>query len=302
MAQVANPFGFSPWRLRAGTQRELLTRWSAEGHRSDTALAHVAALAAALLIMVLDGTRPPASDLLVWLAISMGFSILRVATIGRKVATSTVVLDAIGMVVFIAGTGAPGSPFYLLALAGSWWAAHVPRTRGTAAYAIAFSVVYLALVVPQTLGSPAFGQALEELAILVVVATLANRFVQVDRRATGLNQALYGAPFGAEQLAIREGLVRALRTMDIPIDVVLAAGQVGLTAVQAEILCYLMLGLTNIEISDAAGVSEATVRYRLTRLYRALGVRGRRDAAERAKALGLSPPTRMPQRSRNANR
>src|SRR5438552_11923006 len=127
MAQVANPFGLSQWRLHARAQRELLTRWSAGGHRSDTALAHVAALAAALLIMVLDGTRPPSRDLLVWLAISGGFSVLRVATIGRKVATSTVVLDAIGMVVFIAGTGAPGSPFYLVALAGTWWAAPVPR-------------------------------------------------------------------------------------------------------------------------------------------------------------------------------
>ena len=34
-------------------------------------------------------------------------------------------------------------------------------------------------------------------------------------------------------------------------------------------------------------VSEATVRYRLTRLYRCLGVKGRKAAAERARELGL---------------
>jgi DNA-binding CsgD family transcriptional regulator len=247
--------------------------------------------------LALAGSHPRTEDLLVWLAIASGFSVLRVATIGRKVTTSTVVLDAIGTAVFMAGTGAPGSPFYLLALAGTWWAAHVPRTRGTMAYCVAFALAYLALVVPRTIGTPGSGHALEELASLVVVAILANRFIQVDRRAVALSDALYGAPFGAEQLAIREGLVRALRTMDIPVDVVLAAGQVGLTAVQAEILCYLMLGLTNVEISDAAGVSEATVRYRLTRLYRTLGVRGRKDAARRAHELGLSPPINPAARS-----
>jgi DNA-binding CsgD family transcriptional regulator len=76
--------------------------------------------------------------------------------------------------------------------------------------------------------------------------------------------------------------------MDISLDVVLAAGQLGLTAIQAELLSYLVLGLTNMEISDATRLSEAAVRYRLTRLYRMLGVRGRREAADRARALGLS--------------
>jgi len=295
MAQVANPLRFRHLRL-GSSRRELLARWSANGHRSDTALAHVGAIASALVILTLDGARPSNDDLLVWLAISVGFSVLRVASIGRKLSTSTVVLDAIGMGLFMAGTGAPGSPFYLLVLAGTWWVAHVPHRRGTIAYCIAFSLTYLALVVPRTIGTPASGQALEELTIVLVVAILSNRFVQVDRRAIALNDALYGAPFGTQQLAIREGLVRALKTMDIPVDVVIAAGQVGLTAVQAEILCYLMLGLTNVEISDAAGVSEATVRYRLTRMYRILGVRGRKEAATRAHELGLSPPAQLAER------
>jgi DNA-binding NarL/FixJ family response regulator len=75
--------------------------------------------------------------------------------------------------------------------------------------------------------------------------------------------------------------------MDVPVDVVLAAGQLGLTAIQAELLAYLVLGLTNLEIAEATQVSEAAVRYRLTRLYRTLGVIGRREARRRAIELGI---------------
>jgi DNA-binding CsgD family transcriptional regulator len=70
----------------------------------------------------------------------------------------------------------------------------------------------------------------------------------------------------------------------------------GLTALQAELLAYLMLGLSNQEIADATQVSEATVRYRLTGLYRILGVSGRKQAAARARDLGL---TAMPQSDPN---
>jgi DNA-binding CsgD family transcriptional regulator len=73
----------------------------------------------------------------------------------------------------------------------------------------------------------------------------------------------------------------------VPIDVLLTAGQLGLTAMQTELIAYLILGLSNQEIADALSVSEATVRYRLTRLYRVLDVRGRKAAAERARELGL---------------
>ncbi len=111
--------------------------------------------------------------------------------------------------------------------------------------------------------SSSAASVLEHAAILVIFALLSDWFVRVDKRALELNEALTVPPFGSEQLAIRDGLLRALRTMDVPVDAVIAAGQVGLTAVQAELLAYLMLGLTNIEISDASGLSEATVRYRL---------------------------------------
>jgi LuxR family maltose regulon positive regulatory protein len=72
----------------------------------------------------------------------------------------------------------------------------------------------------------------------------------------------------------------------------LAASRQGLTVIQAELLAYLVLGLTNQEIADATKVGVPTVRYRLTRLYRALGVSGRQAAAMRARELGLSESLR----------
>ena len=71
----------------------------------------------------------------------------------------------------------------------------------------------------------------------------------------------------------------------------IVAGQLGLTANQVELLGYLLLGFGNAQIADAIGRSEATVRYRLTSLYRAMGVSGRRAAIQRARELGLDSIT-----------
>jgi len=258
-----------------------------------TVAAHLAAIVAAAVVLLLQGPAPlTESQALLAVLIAIGFSALRIMVVRKRLMPSTMALDAIGTVVFLAGTGAPASPFYFLALAGVWWAAHIPRRRSGLIYGLAFATAYGLLIVPQALYERQLVGAFEDAAVLLIVAVLCDWFVSVDRRALALNEALTVPPFGAEQLAIREGLLRALRTMDIPVDVILTAGQVGLTAVQAELLCYLVMGLTNVEISDAAAISEATVRYRLTRLYRALGVRGRREAAGRAQAMGLSKGSR----------
>jgi DNA-binding CsgD family transcriptional regulator len=102
------------------------------------------------------------------------------------------------------------------------------------------------------------------------------------------------------------GLSRAVQGGVVPIDVLLTAGQLGLTALQTELIAYLILGLSNMEIADAMNISEATVRWRLTRLYRVLDVRGRKAAAERARELGLdalvtaAPTPESKRRSRSA--
>ncbi|MDP9222350.1 MAG: LuxR C-terminal-related transcriptional regulator [Actinomycetota bacterium] len=280
--------------LRESDLRERLARFSLEDPRWTTALAHYAALAASLVILVVHHETLLAAEVPVWLVIFAGFSVLRVVTVGRRLATSTMLLDAIGMVVFLAGTGAPGSSFFLLAFAGVWWAAHMRQSRSGLIYGLAFAAGYVLFVVPVALRQGEIAAVFEELTAVIVIGALSDWFVGVDRRALALNDALNAAPPGIEQLAIREGLQRALTTMQVPVDVVLTAGQVGLTAAQTELLSYLVLGLSNFEIADAAGISEATARYRLTRLYRALGVRGRRAAAHRAKEFGLGGRTGTP--------
>ena len=225
------------------------------------------------------------------LVIFVAIGSLRIANVNRKLAVSTLVLDAAGTAVFLAGTGAPSSAYFFLAIAGAWWAAHVPRRDSGALWAAAFTVFYVILVVPVAVADRVFVHALGDATVVAIIGVLSDWFVRVDARALALSEALATAPAGAERLAIREGLNRALGPMEISLDVLLAASREGLTVIQAELLAYLALGLTNQEIADATKVSVPTVRYRLTRLYRALGVRGRKEAAERARALGLS---RMP--------
>jgi DNA-binding CsgD family transcriptional regulator len=207
---------------------------------------------------------------------------------------STLLLDAVGTAVFLAGTGAPSSAYFFLALAGAWWAAHVPRHHSGTLWASAFTLVYAVLVVPAAIAGGQVVHALGDASVVLIIGVLSDWLVRVDVRAIALSEALANAPAGADKLAIREGLTRAFESMEIPLGVLLAASREGLTVVQAELLAYLALGLTNQEIADATKVSVPTVRYRLTRLYRALGVRGRKDAAERARAIGLSGALNVP--------
>jgi DNA-binding CsgD family transcriptional regulator len=260
--------------------------------RLRTLAAHLAALATAMLILAIQGPAPlSGSGAVVAVLIAIGLSALRVLSVRKPLAGSTLVLDAAGTVVLLAGTNAPISPFFILAIAGVWWAAHVPRPRSGLIYAGTIALAYALLIFPQALRAHLLAEAVEDVAVLVILAVLADWFVRVDRRALRLSDALSGTALEGNPLAIREGLSRVLGILDIPVDVVLAAAQLGLSVVQAELLAYLVLGLTNREIGDATHVSESTVRYRLTRLYRVLGVHRRHEAVRRAMALGLALPT-----------
>jgi DNA-binding CsgD family transcriptional regulator len=279
-------------RLRGTWLSRRLAAFSLDDPRWITALGHYAAFAASIVIVALHPVPHLGDQLPVWAAIVAAFTFLRMATLGRRLTASTILLDAGGMAVFLAGTNAPGSPFYLFVLAGVWWAAHVRRPRGGLIYGIGFLTAYVLLVLPVALREESISVILTEITAVSVIGVLCDWFVGLDRRVLAMNEAIRAAPVGIEHLAIREGLMRALGPVHVPVDVVLAAGQLGLTADQAELLSYLVLGLSNLEIADAMDASEATVRYRLTRLYRALGVRGRLAAARRARELGISGPSR----------
>lgn len=262
--------------------------------RVRTLVAHLAALAAAVAILVLRGPGPMSmGQILIAIVIGLGFSLLHVLNVQRRLGLSSLLLDAVGMVVLVMGTGGPASPFYVLALAGVWWAAQVPRRRSGLTYGLAFAAAYVLLIVPQALREHTPASAIGNAAAVIIVAVLSDRFVRVDRRALEPHEAPQAPPFAVEHVAVRNGLLLAMGTLamgtnEIAVDVILAAGRLGLTAIQAELLSYLVIGLSNQEISDATLVSEAAVRYRLTRLYRSLGVRGRREAADRARELGFS--------------
>jgi DNA-binding CsgD family transcriptional regulator len=275
-------------RLNAAWLNERLASFTLDDPRWTTALAHYVALASSLVIVALDPPSQLAEQIPVWAAVLGGFSFLRMATLSRRLATSTILLDAGGMAVFLAGTNAPVSPFFLFVLAGVWWAAHVHAPRGGLLYGIGFSVLYALLVLWTAMRQETISVVVEEITAVILIGALSDWFNGLDRQVLALNDAIRSAPIGMERLAIREGLVRALGSVQVPIDVVLAAGQLGLTAAQAELLSYLVLGLSNLEMADAVGASEATVRYRLTRLYRTLGVRGRRAAARRAREIGIN--------------
>ena len=249
-------------------------------------VAHVAALLGTSLVLLAEPMDQRLGAAL-GLGMFVALGALRVTHVGRPLAVSTMVLDAAGTAVFMAGTGAPSSAYFFLALAGAWWAAHVRRRHSGALWAVAFTIVYAILVVPGAIADGMLVHALEDASVIVIVGVLSDWFVRVDTRAIALSDALAAAPAGAEKLAIREGVTRAFGPMEISPGVLLAASREGLTVIQAELLAYLSLGLTNQEIADATKVGVPTVRYRLTRLYRALGVQGRKEAAARAREIGL---------------
>jgi DNA-binding NarL/FixJ family response regulator len=110
----------------------------------------------------------------------------------------------------------------------------------------------------------------------------------VDRRVLHLSRMLdAGVTQGDSPLELRRRLGGAAGDSPLPIDTLVLAGRLGLRADEVELLGYLVLGFGNAQIAEAIGRSEATVRYRLTGLYRSLDVRGRREAISRARELGL---------------
>jgi DNA-binding CsgD family transcriptional regulator len=284
-----DPFTFAGWfRVRVGALSRALFGATAD-LPLRVAAAHIAALIATGVILAVDAGDGGRTDgVPIGVVLFIGFAVLRVVSGRRGLAISTLALDAMGTALLLAGTGAPASAYFPLALAGAWWSAHVPRPRSGLAWAIAFVAAYGLLVLPDAVRDRMLVHALEDVSVVFIVGLLSDWFVRVDRRAIQLSEALARAPAGAEKVAIRDGLTRALAPMEISIDVLLAAARAGLTVIQAELLAYLQMGLTNQEIADATSVGEATVRYRLTRLYRALGVSGRKAAVQRAMALGLS--------------
>lgn len=254
--------------------------------RARTTAVQVIGFSTSIILVVLQPTHAGAGELPVWLGIAAGFVCLRFATVGRRLALSATASDAIAMAIFLAGTGAAQSPFVPLALTGAWWAAGLADQRGRV-YGLVFLAAYLVFAGSLAMEQSNVADALYLPVTVLIVALLADRLHAMTRLAGRLASKGVTGVLTAQDQALLRGLSRAYPEREHRVDAVLTAGQLGLTATQTELLGYLMLGLTNQEISDAMGVSEATVRFRLTPLYRVLGVRGRKAAAAHARELGL---------------
>lgn len=68
-----------------------------------------------------------------------------------------------------------------------------------------------------------------------------------------------------------------------------AIRSLGLTPRECEILAALVLGQSNKELARTLGISPDTVKTHLARVYEKLGVSGRVQAIEKARALSLIP-------------
>jgi DNA-binding CsgD family transcriptional regulator len=252
------------------------------------ALVSIAAIAAALIIGSLQGPQPHDEAFPAALAIASAMAVGRYFALRAQYAAWVIGIDALLSLLVVWLTSAPHSEFHFVALAGIWWAGRLVPKRGAAMYAVAFLAPYVVVVLPEAWQQGALAEAVEDLLTVAVLALLVDWFLAVDRRAKLLSDAISTAEAsGATPIEVRRRLALAAGESPLPVDTLMVAGQVGLTADQVELLGYLLLGFGNHQIADAIGRSEATVRYRLTSLYRSLGVRGRRAAVQRARDLGL---------------
>jgi DNA-binding CsgD family transcriptional regulator len=224
----------------------------------------------------------------------LGVALSTVLVITRYVALSqgfgawVIAADAAACFVLVASTSAPLSEFHFVVLAGAWWAGRLVPRRGAARFALVFLVPYSLVVLPDGWRRGYLAEAADDLLTVGAIALLVDWFMTVDRRALALSGAMRaGEALGESPVEVRRRLALAAGESPLPVDTLVVAGQLGLTANQVELLGYLVLGFGNAQIADAFGRSEATVRYRLTALYRALGVSGRRAAIQRARDLGL---------------
>ena len=246
------------------------------------------AIAATLLIGALQGPQPLDESFPLALTIAIILVATRYVALRYRFGAWAIALDAIFSLVAIRLTGAPHSEFQFVVLAGIWWGGRLLPPNGAAIYAASFAFPYVLLILLEAWGRGTLADAAADLLTIGVLALLVDWFMAVDRRARQLSAVLTDAQASASsEIEVRRRLALAAGESPLSVDTLIVAGQVGLTADQVELLGYLLLGFGNHQIADAIGRSEATVRYRLTGLYRALGVQGRRTAVQRARDLGL---------------
>lgn len=258
-------------------------------HRLRVVGPNAAALALAGLAILLQ----PADQRLSGLTLGVALLLAMVLLVSRAVLPAhlwqfgpVIAADVLATMVLLWLTGAPDSPFSIFAFAGAWAAAVHGRPHGGRGYAGFLGVTYVLVLLPAAVGQGMLSEVLANVVSIFAVGELSDLLADLDPRTRQIADILLNARRGLSRFEVRRRLGVAVGDA-LPVDSVIAAGHLGLTAQQAELAGYLLLGLTNQEIADAASVSEATVKYRLTRLYRDLRVHGRAEAVERVRSTGL---------------
>jgi DNA-binding CsgD family transcriptional regulator len=296
--------------------------------RAQMAVVQLAAIGASLGLLVLEGTLQGPGTIGFSIVIVVGIGVLRVLTAGVSLAMSTLVIEPIGIVVLLAGTGGPTSPFLPMALAGIWWSALSPRgtrerpfriVRGSGAlrlepgqevevgtkrptwlvYGVSMAASYALLVVLPAVRDGVVTEALEDAFVLGGVWLLAELSVFAARRRVVDNGPSPATPAAADDSGGRQPSdASAVHQLEPPTTVEYVASlelaplteHAGLTPIESHLLACLALGMSNRQIADLLQVSHGTVRYRLTRLYRSLDAHGRDEAVSRARQLGIALP------------
>ena len=250
--------------------------------------ANLLAFGAAFVSLMLAGPAPLAEPrAAITFLVGAAFVFSRWLAMYSGLRSAVIVLDAIATVIFLSVTGSPSSPFYFFALAGAWWAGNLRPPHGAVLFGVIFVAVYTVMIMPTAIAMERAPAAFEDLVALIIVASLSDFYLALDRRAVEMSRAMRKLALSPHDLTFRQHVSALLEAPELPIDAVLAGAQFGLTAIQTELLALLMVGSTNPQLAEALTISEAGVRYRLTRLYRTLNVNGRAEAVARAKALGL---------------
>ncbi len=262
---------------------------------------HGAAFAASLGLGMVMGGPLIGSQALIAAAAFVLLALARIAIVLRRGARRAAWIDPLArsLPLMVGGAlgltmvyyGAPDSPLLPLAAAAAWESGR----RSPAAllrHGALFSVTYLAgglvlrfvpgLTQPEVVIEVAKSLGLVWLGGLVgvVVGRAAGS------RGSGLRRLDLERP-DAERQETRAQIARALRHEPLPVESLIAGAQAGLAVRETELLAFLVMGFTNLEIADALCVSEATVKYRLTRLYRRLGVPRRADAIAYARSADV---------------
>ena len=163
------------------------------------------------------------------LVIFLGFAVLRVASVGLTLATSTLVLDADAnhapalrrrfarIRVHLHGSGGR--------LVGK---ANVPRRGGALVFAATFALAFGCLVLPVAPCGRAVLEAPLELLVVVIVGLLGDRLLGGSRHASEL-QAMWARRTRRGPMLSRrsEAPGRAIGPMEISLDVLLPAGRGG---------------------------------------------------------------------------